>query len=63
MRPTLDEEKLLSLLDKDKTLLLSRLLWVASQETLLDEGFMPLPPINDRKTKQIHLLLKKHLQI
>ena len=60
MRPTLDEEKLLSLLDKDKTLLLSRLLWVASQETLLDEGFMPLPPINDRKTKQIHLLLLLH---
>ncbi len=61
--PTLDEGKLLGELDKKRTLLLSRLLAIAKYETLLDEGFMPVAPIDDRQTRHIHNLIIKHLKI
>lgn len=63
INPALDEGKLLGELDKKRTVLLSRLMTIAKHETLLDEGFMPVAPIDDRQTRQIHNLMIKHLQI
>jgi len=63
LSPTLDEEKLLNELAKERQQMLARLLWIASEETLLDEGFMPLNPMCDRQAKQIYNLIKKHLKI
>lgn len=40
-----------------------RLLQLLQEETALDEGFMPLAPIDDKQTEKIRKLLKNHLRI
>jgi glycosyltransferase involved in cell wall biosynthesis len=63
-RDTVDEDRLYTALE-DKGLLkyASRLMQVLSEETLLDEGYMPLPPTDDRGTRQIRNLIANHLKI
>lgn len=63
MRGDIDEEKLIADLDTKHLLLLKRLLQVACTETLLDEGFMPVDPIDDRQTRLIRSLIYRHLEI
>ena len=60
VNPLLDEEKLLQSLDKKMLLLLRRLLHIAHEETLLDEGFMPDVPLADHTTTNIQQLLNNH---
>lgn len=40
-----------------------RLLLLLQEETGLDEGFMPLQPIDDKQTREMRKLLKNHLRI
>ena len=58
-----DDVQLLQSLDPAQRQLLSRLLQLASEESLLDEGFMPAPPINDRGTHLIRTLINTHLSL
>ena len=53
----------LSLAEKGAVLAPGRLLQIASEQTLLDEGFMPLPPVDDRQTQSLRKLINKHLAI
>lgn len=41
----------------------SRLMQILSEQTLLEEGYMPLPPTDDRGTKQIRTQLANHLKL
>ena len=36
---------------------------VLGEQTLLDEGYMPVAPKDDRQTEQIRKLLTNHLKI
>ena len=58
-----DDVQLLQSLAPPQRQLLSRLLQIASEESLLDEGFMPAPPINDRGTHLIRTLINTHLSL
>jgi hypothetical protein len=60
----LDEERLMADINAQKLeQLFGRLLQVSSEETLLDEGYMPCLPIIDHGTKQLKSLLNRHLKI
>lgn len=41
----------------------ARLIQVLHEETLLDEGYMPIPPLDDKLTDKLHNNLKNHLKI
>ena len=41
----------------------ARLLQVLSEQVLLDEGFMPMPPLDDKQTDKLRNNLKNHLKI
>ena len=59
----IEEEKLTASLPRPQQLLLQRLLAIAQNETLLDEGFFPADPIVDHVTTSIHQQLINHLKI
>ena len=59
----IDDMQLLQSLDTQQRQLLSRLIQIASEETLLDEGFMPAPPLNDHRTHLIRTLINTHLRL
>ena len=40
-----------------------RLMQVLTEQTLLDEGYLPIPPLDDRGTRQIRNLIANHLKI
>lgn len=63
-RDTVDDDLLQEALE-EKGLLkyASRLMKVLEEQTLLEEGFMPLPPTDDRGTRQIRNLITNHLKI
>lgn len=63
-RDNMNEDRLREMLE-DKGLLTytSRLMQVLSEQTRLDEGYMPVEPIDDRQTEQIRKLLTNHLKI
>ena len=59
-----DDERLCDELNAHKlTALAGRLMQIAAEQTLLDEGFMPLPPINDHQTDKLRKLIYNHLKI
>ena len=63
-RDSIDDERLEELLEKKSlTGFAARLMQVLSEQTLLDEGYMPLSPINDKQTQQIRNTLTNHLKI
>jgi hypothetical protein len=63
-RPDIDEEMLVQELSENKMLpFFASLLQVLSEQTGLDEGFMPCPPKDDQTTEQIRTVIDKHLKI
>ena len=63
-RDNVNDELLTEKLE-DKNLLTyaARLMQVLSEQTLLDEGYMPLYPKDDRQTEHIRRMLTNHLKI
>lgn len=63
-RDTVNDDLLCERLEEKKLLpYASCLMQVLSEQTCLDEGFMPLPPTDNRQTKHIRKLLSNHLKI
>ena len=63
-RDTVDDDKLAEALEeKHLTAFAGRLMQILSEQTLLDEGYMPLDPLDDRGTRQIRNLIANHLRI
>ena len=63
-QPDIDDNSLADeLADQSMTRHFQRLLQLLSEQTMLDEGFMPLPPINDRLTQQMRRQLATHLKV
>ena len=63
-RDNIDDERLGELLEeKGLSTFAARLMQVLSEKTLLDEGFMPLDPLDDRQTNYIRKNLTNHLKI
>ena len=63
-RDTVDDERLAELLEKKSlTAFTQRLMQVLSEQTLLDEGYMPLAPVDDKQTQQLRMTLTNHLKI
>ena len=63
-RDTVDDERLSEVLhEKGLTEYASSLMQVLSEQTGLDEGYMPLPPADNRLTQQIRQHLTNHLKI
>ena len=61
---TVQEDRIVDALDENHLLkYFRRLLCVLSEQTGLDEGFLPAPPINDRQTQAIRKRLQNHLRI
>ena len=63
-RDTVDDDRLAERLEeKGLTAFTHSLMQVLSEQTALDEGYMPLPPADNRLTRQIRQQLETHLDI
>ena len=63
-RDSVDDDKLMEALEeKHLTADAARIIQILAEQTKLDEGFMPLDPIDDRKTRQIRNHIANHLKI
>ena len=63
-RDTVDDDQLAEgLAEKKLTAFTRSLMQVLDEQTALDEGYMPLPPADNRLTKQIRRQLENHLNI
>lgn len=63
-RNTVNDEQLIDLLEeKGLASYTARLMQILQEQTLIDEGFMPIAPIDDKQTKHIRNLLTNHLKI
>ncbi len=63
-RPDADDELIEeALADKHLTRYFQRLLQILQEQLLQEEGFLPLPPIDDRQTQQLRNQLSRHLRI
>ena len=63
-RDTVNDDQLHEALDqKALTKFAGRLMQVLHELTLLDEGYMPVDPINDRGTQKIRVSITNHLKI
>ena len=63
-RDTVNEDLLLEAIEeKGLTKFVGRLMQVLHEQTLLDEGYMPVDPIDDRGTRNIRESITKHLKI
>ena len=63
-RDTIDDERLAEVLEeKGLTDFTRSLMQVLSETTSLDEGYMPLQPVDNRLTRQIRQQLTNHLKI
>ena len=64
MRDTVNDDQLNEALEEKKLKgYAASLMQVLSEETELDEGFMPLQPVENRQTNKIRKLLTNHLKI
>ena len=64
LRDSVDDDRLAEALEEKHLLAYAaRLMQVLHEQTLLDEGYMPLTPIDDRGTRQIRNLITNHLRI
>lgn len=62
-RDNVNDEKLCEMLEeKSLSGFAARLMQVLSEQVLLDEGFMPLDPIDDKQTEHLRKLLTNHLK-
>jgi len=63
-RDTVNEDALVEAIEqKGLTKFAGRLMQVLQEQTLLDEGYMPVEPIDDRGTQKIRESLTNHLKI
>lgn len=63
-RDSVDDDSLAEALEeKGLTAYAARLMQILAEQTLLDEGYMPLAPTDDRGTQQIRHLIANHLKI
>ena len=63
-RDTVDDDQLAEHLEEKKlTAFTQSLMQVLDEQTALDEGYMPLPPADNRLTRQIRKQLDNHLNI
>lgn len=63
-RDDVDDSRLTDGLDESHLLkYFRRLLQLLTEQTLLDEGYWPAPPLNDRKTQSMRNELNNHLRI
>jgi hypothetical protein len=64
MRDTVNDDQLNEALEEKKLKgFAASLMQVLSEEAELDEGFMPLLPVENRQTNKIRKLLTNHLRI
>jgi hypothetical protein len=60
----LDEEALMKQLESQKLRhLFQSMLQILKEQLLLDEGFMPCPPVDDRQTARLRRQLENHLKL
>ena len=63
-RDTVDDDRLAEVLEEKRLTAFARsLIQILSEQTGLDEGYMPLPPVDNRLTRQIRQQLTNHLKI
>lgn len=63
-REDMDEEKLLIELEDEKLKpLFSCVLQILSEQTLLDEGFMPCTPVDNQETQRLRTQLSRHMNL
>ena len=63
-RDTVDDDQLQQVLEERKLLkYASCLMKILQERTLLEEGYMPLPPSDNRETRHIRKLIMNHLNI
>ena len=63
-RDTVNDDQLAEALEEaNLTKRAARLIQVLSEQVLLDEGYMPIDPLNDKLTDQLRNNLKNHLKI
>lgn len=63
-RDTVNDDQLENALEKEGLLsFASQLMQILSEYTLLDEGYMPIPPTDNKQTNHIRKLLTNHLKI
>jgi len=63
-RDTVDDDQLAERLEEKKLTAFTRsLMQVLEEQTALDEGYMPLAPVDNRQTRQIRQQLENHLNI
>ena len=63
-RDAVDDDQLQQTLDEKKLLkYASCLMQILQEQTLLEEGYMPLPPSDNRETRRIRKLIMNHLKI
>lgn len=63
-RDNVDDDKLADMLEENNLKgFASRLMQILSEQVLLDEGYMPLQPIDDKQTENLRKLLTNHLKI
>jgi hypothetical protein len=63
-RDNINDEKIQEVLEEKKmSKYTGRLLQILKEQTLLDEGYMPLDPINDRGTEKIRREISEMLLI
>ena len=63
-RDNIHDEQLVAALEERSLLTFTqRLMQVLSEQVLLDEGYMPVDPIDDRQTNRIRKILTNHLKI
>ena len=63
-RDTVNDDLLQEALEQKKlTKFAARLMQVLHEQTLLDEGYMPVDPIDDRGTQKIRVSITNHLKI
>ena len=63
-RDNVNDDKLAEQLEEaNLTQSAARLIQVLSETTLLDEGYMPISPLNDKTTEKLRNNLKNHLKI
>lgn len=58
-----DEQLAMALEERGLLTFTQRLMQVLSEQVLLDEGYMPVEPINDKQTQRIRKILTNHLKI
>ena len=64
MRDTVNDDQLTEALEEKRLLnYTGSLMQVLSEQTQIDEGYMPVEPLDNRQTQQIRKHLANHLKI